>query len=66
MTTPEGQELYKQRGATAETVNGHLRTWRGLSRFLVRGKSKVRCVLLWSVLVYDMMRYFALAVNGTS
>jgi transposase len=66
MTTPEGQELYKQRGATAETVNGDLRTWRGLSRFLVRGKSKVRCVLLWSVLAYDMMRYFALVVNRTS
>jgi len=65
MTTPEAKDLYKQRAATAETVNGDLRTWRGLARFLVRGKRKVRCVLLWSVLVYDMMRYFALTANRT-
>jgi hypothetical protein len=29
MATPAAKDLYKQRAATAETVNGDLRTWRG-------------------------------------
>jgi transposase len=64
MLSPEAQEIYKERGATAETVNADLRTWRTLDRFLVRGKRKVFCVLLWNVLAYNLLRYFAL--TGTT
>src|ERR1051325_2106233 len=65
MVDPDTKEITKLRGATAETVNGDLRTWRGLSHFGVRGKRKVLCVLLWNVLAYDMLRYFALTGSGS-
>lgn len=57
MRTAEAQETYKERGATAETVNADLRTWRALDRFLVRGKREALCVLLWNVLAYNMLQY---------
>jgi len=34
MASPEGQAIYQQRAATAETVNADLKTWRGLDRLL--------------------------------
>lgn len=64
MVSEEGRQIYKERAATAETVNGDLRTWRTLSRFLVRGKHKVQCVLLWNVLAYNVLRYFALTAGS--
>jgi transposase len=57
MATPEAQTIYKERAATSETVNADLRTYRGLDRFLVRGLAKVRCVVLWSALAYNLMHY---------
>jgi transposase len=59
MGTAEGQAIYKQRAATAETVNGDLRCWRGLSRLTVRGIHKVQTVALWSVLTYDILKALA-------
>ncbi len=56
MASPEGKEIYKQRAATAETVNADLRTWRGLGRLLVRGSAKVLTVAVWSALTYNVMR----------
>jgi transposase len=64
MVTPEAREIYPLRAATAETVNADLKTWRTLQRFLVRGKHKVRCVLLWNVLAYNLLRWLALAPSG--
>jgi hypothetical protein len=61
MATAEAQLIYRERAATAETVNGDLRTWRSLDRFLVRGKRKVLCVLLWNALAYNILRWLALA-----
>ncbi len=55
MASPEGKEIYKQRAATAETVNADLKTWRGLDRLLVRGISKVLLVAIWSALAYNLM-----------
>ena len=49
--------IYKQRASTSETVNADLTTHRGLSRLLVRGKSKVKCVVIWSVLAYNVMHF---------
>jgi len=57
MTHPAGQAVYKQRAATAETINADLRTWRGLRSFAVRGLAKCRCVALWSALAYNLMHF---------
>lgn len=56
MASVEGQAIYKQRAATAETVNADLKTWRGLDRLLVRGLNKVLTVAIWSALAYNLMR----------
>ncbi len=56
MASEQGQTLYQQRAATAETVNADLKTWRGLNRLLVRGLTKVAIVALWSALTYNLMR----------
>ena len=57
MASKEGQEIYKQRAATSETVNADLRTYRGLAPFTVRGLNKIKCVTLWSALAYNMMHF---------
>ena len=57
MASEEGQEIYKQRASTSETVNGDLRTYRGLTQMLVRGLAKNRCVGLWCVLAYNIMHF---------
>jgi len=49
--------IYKDRASTSETVNADLRTYRGLGPFLVRGLGKVRCVVLWSALAYNLMHF---------
>ena len=64
MQTERGAEIYKQRAATAETVNADLRTWRGLGPILVRGADKVLCVALWSAITYNLLRCFSLGVLG--
>src|SRR6266851_975468 len=56
MASAEGKEIYKERVATAETINADLKTWRGLDRLLLRGLSKVLTVALWSALTYNLMR----------
>lgn len=61
MASEQGKETYKERAATAETVNADLKIWRSLDRFVVRGKKKVTCVVLWNVLAYNLLRYLALA-----
>ena len=50
--------MYKQR-CTAECPNADARRM-GLTRLLVRGKEKVRTVLLWFALAHNMLRAFAL------
>ena len=45
MATDEAKAIYKNRAAVAECVNAQARN-RGLTRLLVRGKAKVRCVVL--------------------
>lgn len=60
MGSDAGKAIYKERAATAETVNADLKTWRSLDRFLVRGTRKATCVLLWNVLAYNTLRWLAL------
>jgi hypothetical protein len=57
MASEEGKEIYKQPAATSETVNGDLRSYRGLSQLTVRGLSKIRCVALWCALAYNLMHF---------
>lgn len=57
MASEEGKEIYKQRAATSETVNGDLRTYRGLTQILVRGMGKCKSVALWCALAYDVMHF---------
>jgi transposase len=59
MGTPEAKKIYKQRAATAETVNADLRCYRGLGSFGVRTLPKVRCLVLWAALTYNLQRMFA-------
>ena len=60
MGTEEAKQIYKERAATAECVNALARE-RGLTRLRVRGKAKVRGVLLLHALAHNRMRTFALA-----
>ena len=54
------QEIYKQRASTAECVNAIARQ-RGLTRFVVRGIKKARCVVTLFALAHNLMRTVALA-----
>lgn len=58
-----GQAIYKLRAATSETVNADLKCHRGLHRLTVRGMGKIRCLVLWSALAYNLL-HFAPALNG--
>jgi transposase len=57
MASDEGKRIYKQRGATSETVNADLRMYRGLGPITVRGIPKARCVALWCALAYNVMHF---------
>ncbi len=60
MASDEAKAIYKNRAAVAECVNAQARN-RGLTRLLVRGKAKVRCVVLLYALAHNLMRMAALA-----
>jgi transposase len=60
MSSQGAKEIYKDRAATAECVNAQARN-RGLQRLLVRGLSKVRCVVKLYALAHNLMRMVALA-----
>ena len=57
MGSETGQTIYKLRGAISETVNADLKCYRGLQRLSVRGLDKVRCVVLWSALAYNLLHF---------
>jgi transposase len=59
MGSDQGQEIYKQRAATSETVNADLKTHRGLVQLTVRGTAKARCVALWCAVAYNLMHFGA-------
>lgn len=63
MGTESGKATYAARGSTAETVNADLRGHRGLTAFNVRGLPKVRSVVMWAALTYNVMRALSLGVT---
>ena len=64
MGTAAAKQLYKQRSSTIETINGELKTERGLGRLLVRGLRKVQCVALWSALAYNVVHFGPILLSG--
>ena len=60
MGTEEAKAIYKNRAASAECVNAHARN-RGLTRLMVRGTDKARCVVLLHAVAHNVMRMLALA-----
>ena len=63
MASEKGKEIYKQRGATSETVNADLRSYRGLTQITVRGLAKIQCVALWCALAYNVMHFGAVLLS---
>lgn len=60
MGDERSKAIYKERAASVECVNALVRE-RGLTRLRVRGRAKVRCVLLLHALAHNLLRTFALA-----
>jgi transposase len=56
MRTPEAQEVYKARAATAEWIHADARTHRTLAGIPVRGLRKVHTWALWIALAHNMVR----------
>ena len=59
METNEAKEVYKERAATAECVNAHLRRY-GLQQLGVRGVNKVLSVLLLVAITHNLLRWIVL------
>lgn len=63
MGSEEGKAVYRERAATSETANAELKSRCGVTRLLVRGLDKARCVALWFALAYNLS-HFAGALIG--
>lgn len=57
MERGDSAQIYKQRAATAETVNADLRRWRSLDRISVRGVAKARNQVLLNVIAHNIRRW---------
>jgi hypothetical protein len=64
MGTAAARALYQQRSSTIETINGELKTERGLGRLLVRGLPTVQCSALWSALAYNVVHFAGILLSG--
>jgi Transposase DDE domain len=62
MASDHGTRMYRLR-CEAECVHAQLRN-RGLQRLLLRGRKKVRAVLLWFALAHNVMRAIALRATA--
>jgi transposase len=61
METEEAKDTYKLRAATAEWTNAQVR-FHGLTRFTVRGISKVLSVVLLVAIAHNLLRWVALSL----
>jgi transposase len=59
MATDAAKTIYKERAAVAEWVNA-IQHNRGLVAFRVRGRDKVKAVVLWFALLHNLLRGFVL------
>jgi transposase len=60
MATDEAKAIYKERAATAETVNADAKTHRGLVSLAVRGRDKALGSACLFALTYNILRLIAL------
>ena len=60
MATDEAKTIYRQRAATAETVNADAKAHRGLNALVVRGHPKVQASASLFALTYNILRLIAL------
>jgi hypothetical protein len=60
MGTDEAKQIYKQRAATAETVNADAKAHRGMDRMPVRGRPKVAGSACLFALTYNILRLITL------
>jgi transposase len=56
LSTPQGRQLYKKRGATVEPVNGHIKDQRGLRTFARRGLTAARAELTLAAAATNLLR----------
>ena len=59
MGSDAAKVIYKERAASIECTNAHLRN-RGLRQFNVCGLVKARAVLLWHALAHNLKRMMSL------
>lgn len=64
LSTPEGQALYKKRGATVEPLNGITKDRRGLRRFSRRGHTAAKAELTLASLTTNLLRLFTTHPNA--
>jgi hypothetical protein len=64
LSTPEGRNLYKKRGATVEPVNSHLKDQRGLRRASRRGITAVLAELTLAALTTNLLRLHTTRPNA--
>jgi transposase len=57
MGSEEAQTIYKERASTIETANADLKAHRGLAQLLVKGQVKIKCVVLWCALAYNLLHF---------
>ena len=60
MGTDDAKQIYKQRAATAETVNADAKKHRGLDSLPVRGTAKVAGTAAFFALTYNILRFITL------
>ena len=57
MQTEEAKKLYRARAGLAELPNAHQKTHHGISQVLVRGISKVTCVILLNAIGSNILQH---------
>ena len=60
MATDEAKIVYRERAATAETVNADAKSNRGLDAVAVRGLTKVTGAATLFALTYNILRFISL------
>jgi hypothetical protein len=58
LSTPDGRELYKKRGATVEPVNSHIKDQRELRRYSRRGDTAVLAERRFASFTTNLLRMF--------
>jgi len=61
MGTDEAKQIYKQRAATAETVNTDAKAHRGMAATALRGLDKVTATACLFALTYNILRFITVS-----